>query len=92
MVDLELYDALSQEPEGTIINCKFYLDSRKCPSYTLVHNKGKDLRRMDISLLGIFTTSDNLHEQLDLFLKHCKRHLQSIIFPKFASNNVKIFT
>jgi len=39
-----------------------YVESTRCPSYQLLHKEKEDLRKMDISLIGIFSTSDNLHD------------------------------
>ncbi len=47
--------------------CKFeenqiFVIATKCPSYQMDHTQGKDLRKCDVNLLGIFAASDNLHE------------------------------
>ena len=45
----------------------------KCASYTLDHMENTDLRKFELNLCAVVTCSDNLNDQVDLFLKQCKR-------------------
>jgi hypothetical protein len=54
------------------------------------HTEKKELRRFDISVLGILQASDNLHEQLDIFLSQAYHALKLHFLALLKSHNVKI--
>jgi len=69
--------------------CNNEIQNGKCPSYQLEHHKTEDLRQMDVFITGIFTASDNLNEQLDVFIGHCKKYLQTFLITYSKTYNVK---
>lgn len=47
---------------------------------------------MDLNLLGILTANDNIHDQIDLFIKHIKSMLVSKIFPLTNKANICLYS
>eukprot|EP00347_Sterkiella_histriomuscorum_P023599 403334041 len=85
VVQMELYDLASAQQQ-------LELNGGRCPSYQLEHSQNKNLRKLDLNLLGIFSTSDNLHDQIDLFVKHCKKLLQNNLFKLSQAKNLSFYS
>ena len=57
---MELFDLGSAEKSNHLFI--YILDELRCPSYKLEHTQNLNLRKLDLNIVGIFGTSDNLHD------------------------------